>query len=352
MTANAEVLTLLTGPRWVDRAARPGSARRGARPDRAELREDEDLDRRRAPTRGRGRRPDRGPLTERRARGPGDLPYSEEALERFALLADELRLLRTHAGEPILDVVRRIVDTTGIDVELASAVSPPQLPGGTTSTCSSRRSRSSRRSTATSPWRRCWPTSTPRTTWATGSTRRRRRRPTRSKLLTVHRAKGLEWSSVFLVGVCAETFPSHRSRTQWTTSPGCCRRRCAATPPIAAAEWLRQAGDRRADGGCAKAHQEIEELRLGYVAFTRATHELSVSSYLWSPTDRRRWRPRRTCLAVLTRWPAGGRSRTPGRLAGERDPQPLAGEPSLDTVAVAGRAPRSTAPPRRRRAGA
>ena len=33
-------------------------------------------------------------------------------------------MLRAYAGEPILDVVRRIVDTTGIDVELASAVSP------------------------------------------------------------------------------------------------------------------------------------------------------------------------------------------------------------------------------------
>ena len=51
-------------------------------------------------------------------------PTPPEALERFALLAAELRSLRSYAGEPILDVVRRIVDTTGIDIELASAVSP------------------------------------------------------------------------------------------------------------------------------------------------------------------------------------------------------------------------------------
>src|SRR5665809_51127 len=39
------------------------------------------------------------------------------------------------------------------------------------------------------------------------------------KLLTVHRAKGLEWSAVFLVGVCESRFPSNRSRTLWTSSP-------------------------------------------------------------------------------------------------------------------------------------
>ena len=36
------------------------------------------------------------------------------------------------------------------------------------------------------------------------------------KLLTVHRAKGLEWSSVFLVGVCAEKFPVTTAR--WSGS--------------------------------------------------------------------------------------------------------------------------------------
>ena len=67
---------------------------------------------------------------------PGDAEYSPEARERFALLAEELRVLRRFAGEPLLDLVRRIIDTTGIDVELASSVSPPRPRGATTSTCS------------------------------------------------------------------------------------------------------------------------------------------------------------------------------------------------------------------------
>ncbi len=39
------------------------------------------------------------------------------------------------------------------------------------------------------------------------------------KLLTVHRSKGLEWRSVFLVGVCETRFPANRSRPLWTSSP-------------------------------------------------------------------------------------------------------------------------------------
>ena len=70
------------------------------------------------------------------------------------------------------------------------------------------------------------------------------------KLLTVHRAKGLEWSSVFLVGVCAEKFPVNRARSQWTTVgkvlPAPLRGDAADVP---AAARLRQAGDRRADRG-------------------------------------------------------------------------------------------------------
>ena len=52
------------------------------------------------------------------------------------------------------------------------------------------------------------------------------------------------------------------------------------------AELVHVGGDERflALTAEAKVHQATEELRLGYVAFTRAKHELWVSSYQWSPT--------------------------------------------------------------------
>ena len=49
------------------------------------------------------------------------------------------------------------------------------------------------------------------------------------KLLTVHRAKGLEWGAVFLAGVCVGRFPSTSRGRCGRPRPRCSRRRCAAT---------------------------------------------------------------------------------------------------------------------------
>ena len=65
--------------------------------------------------------------------------------------------------------------------------------------------------------------------------------------------------------------------------PPCCRPRCAATRrdlPQLAGHDKAALDAYRAD---TRAHDQEEELRLGYVAFTRAAHRLSVTSYLWSP---------------------------------------------------------------------
>ena len=44
-------------------------------------------------------------------------PYSIEARERMTTFARELRELRTHAGEPVIDIVTRVVRTTGLGIE-------------------------------------------------------------------------------------------------------------------------------------------------------------------------------------------------------------------------------------------
>ena len=150
---------------------------------------------------------------------PGDAAYSPEALERFALLAGELRMLRAYAGEPILDVVRRIVDTTGIDIELASAVSPA---------AAARRDNLDLFLKAVAEFQAIDGDVTLPALLAYLTAEDDQGNgldvatPTEAdsvKLLTVHRAKGLEWDSVFLVGVCETRFPSNRSRTLWTSSP-------------------------------------------------------------------------------------------------------------------------------------
>ncbi len=76
---------------------------------------------------------------------------------------------------------------------------------------------------------------------------------------------------MFLVGVCETRFPTNRSRTLWTSVAGdAAGARCAATPATCRSS---RAHDKAAldayRGGHPRAHDAEEELRLGYVAFTR-----------------------------------------------------------------------------------
>src|SRR4051812_19856847 len=128
VTANAALLTLLNGPRWAIgprdqrllamRAQELAGGRRTAEVgsiDDAMVAIADGVD------------PAELPALDDALADPGDpaaWPYSPEARERFGLLAGELRFLRSHAGEPLLDVVRLVIDTVGTDVELASATGP------------------------------------------------------------------------------------------------------------------------------------------------------------------------------------------------------------------------------------
>ncbi len=283
VTANTAVLTLLAGPRWAigprdlrllaERAREIGGVR-----NRKEitsiseqlLRIADGIDTSELPA-----------LSDALA-DPGDAPYSGEARERFGLLAGELRRLRAHVGDPLLDVVRRVIDITGVDVELASA---------TAASAAARRDNldlfvkavaefQSVDGDVTLPALLAYLTAEDdqgngldiATPTAADSV----------KLLTVHRAKGLEWSSVFCVGVGETRFPSNRSRSLWTSSPAVLpaplRGDRADQPQLQGYDKVALDAYRAAT----KEHDGEEELRLGYVAFTRAQHHLAVTSYVWA----------------------------------------------------------------------
>ncbi len=285
VTANAALLTLLTGPRWaigprdlrlLSRRAHEIAGRqgRGAGPESVTAHLLEIAD---------GIDPAEVPSLDDALADPGEHPYSPEALERFALLAAELRMLRTYVGEPLLDIVRRIIDTSGTDVELASAVSPA---------AAARRDNLDLFVKAVAEFQAVDGDVTLPALLAYLTAEDDQGNgldvatPTEAdsvKLLTVHRSKGLEWDSVFLVGVCETRFPSNRSRTLWTSSPAILPAPLRGDAP----DLPQLAGHDKAALDAYRAairdHDAEEELRLGYVAFTRAARRLAVSSYLWSP---------------------------------------------------------------------
>jgi DNA helicase-2/ATP-dependent DNA helicase PcrA len=284
VTANAALLTVMNGPRWAigprdlrllqQRAATltGGRGRTEAASVQEQLGELAD-----------GIDPSELPALSDALDDPGDGGYSVEARERFTLLAAELRTLRSFAGEPILDVVRRIVDLTGVDTELASAVSPA---------AAARRDNLDLFLKAVGDFQAIDGDVTLPALLAYLTAEDDQGNgldvatPTEAdsvKLLTVHRSKGLEWDSVFLVGVCATRFPSNRSRTLWTSSPSVLpaplRGDAADQPQLAG--WDKAALDAYREG--TREHDATEERRLAYVAFTRAARQLSVTSYLWGP---------------------------------------------------------------------
>ncbi|MCD6638290.1 MAG: ATP-dependent helicase [Nocardioides sp.] len=282
VAANSAMLTLLTGPRWAIgprdlrllavRAAEIAgvSGRAQAESIAAQLLLIAD-----------GVDVSELPALSDALESPGEAAYSVEARERFALLAAELRRLRAHVGEPLLDVVRRIIDATGVDVELASA---------TSEAAESRRDNldlfvkavadfQSVDGDVTLPALLAYLTA--EDTQGNGLDVATPSEADSVKLLTVHRAKGLEWRHVFCVGVGETRFPSNRSRTLWTSSPAVLpaplRGDRDDQPQLAGFDKPALDAYRAAT----KAHDAEEELRLGYVAFTRPAEHLAVTSYVW-----------------------------------------------------------------------
>lgn len=212
---------------------------------------------------------------------PGDLPYSAAALERFAALAAELAGLRRHTAEPVLDLCRRVVATLGLEAELMAT---PELDR------TNRRDQLGAFYDAVATYVDVDGDASLAGLLAylqaeidTGAGLEQAVPSDREavKLLTVHKAKGLEWEVVFLPALMKGVFPSDRVTDNWLTNPGVLpadlRGDADSIPQVAESSNAAFQSYRAA----LKEQQLLAEDRLAYVAATRARRLLVGSGHTW-----------------------------------------------------------------------
>ena len=289
VTANPDLIRLLTGPRWRIGPRDLGLLGRRARelaraaPERDE--EGEELSRTSVLTSLEQAVAEVDPTEVvsllDALDSPGESAYSPDARDRFARLSAELAWLRRHSEESVLDLTRRVITTLGLDVEVMAT---PEF------TRTSRRDQLGVFLDAVAGYVDVdGDASLPgllgylqaESEQGAGLEQAVPSDREAVKLLTVHKAKGLEWEAVFLPALMKGVFPSDRVTDNWVLNssvlPADLRGDAGSIPQLAETTYAAMADYKQQ----LSRQQLLAEDRLAYVAATRAKRLLVATGHSW-----------------------------------------------------------------------
>ncbi|MFI0982989.1 UvrD-helicase domain-containing protein [Streptomyces sp. NPDC021093] len=293
--ANASLVRLLTGPRW--RIGPRDLALLGRRARLLVHRgsgADDDPDRRLAeavegvdPSEVISLADALDTFLESAGEADDGLPFSADARVRFAHLALELRDLRRSLADPLMDVLHRVLHTTGLEVELSA--SPQALAARRRETLNNFLDTAAGFASLDGEATLLAFLGFLHTAaqYEKGMDNALPGGENTVKVLTAHKSKGLEWDVVAAPGLVKGTFPSEQTRDSWTSQakvlPHALRGDAQTLPDVA--EW--DAKGMKVFKDLMKDHQHTEELRLGYVTFTRPRSLLLGSGHWWGPSQKK-----------------------------------------------------------------